>query len=235
MLKGHESIVSDVGFSPDSHSLVSASFDRSVRIWKIRDGSSKVLPVTSSPVSFFSVLFSPDGRYIAAGNYDKSLRIWDSRTHRLVAEWRGHTGCVWCTVFTPDGKGLMSGSDDGTVKWWDVSLLGNRNDEKDFPLVRSFLGHGVRLILLSSHVDREPFVTQGSVFSIAFFPDNAQWMATGSIDESVRVWDTESGACQLTLEGHKDWVRRVDISRTQNLLATTGHDGHVTVWKYNQL
>ena len=52
----------------------------------------------------------------------------------------------------------QSGSYDKTVKYWDVTLLGNRqvsmgtivNKEQGFPLVRSFLGHRVRSLLLLS-------------------------------------------------------------------------------------
>lgn len=157
MLKGHKYIVQEVAFSPDGRSLVSASADRSVRIWRLRDGSSKVLPVIGSPRAFTSVAFSPDGRYIGAGNFDRSLWIWDSRTRRLVAKWWGHTFSVSCTEFTPDGKGLISGSSDNTVKYWDLGLLGNRrgvstvNEEQSLPLVRSLLGHDVRYICLLSH------------------------------------------------------------------------------------
>ena len=156
MLKGHKNIVSNVALSFNGRSLVSASYDRSVRIWNIRDGSSKILPVTGSPEDFLSIVCSPDGRYIAAGNSDNSIWIWDSRTHRLVVKWWGHKNWVWCMVFTPDGKGFMSGGSDETVKYWDVSSLGNRqalstgmvlNEEDGFPLVRSFLGHSVRSVL----------------------------------------------------------------------------------------
>ena len=152
-------MITSLAFSPNGRSLVSASTDQSARIWNIRDGSSKVLPVTGLPGYFMSVIFSPDGRYVAAGNFDHSLCIWDSRTHRLVAKWWGHTNSVWCTEFTPDGNGLISGGLDMTLKYWDVSLLGNRqgvstgtvvNEERGFPEVQSFLGHYVRCLLLLS-------------------------------------------------------------------------------------
>ena len=163
MFKGHKSGVNNIDFSPDCHSLVSASDDKTVRIWNIRDGSSMVLPVTGSPSYFISVVFSPDGRYVAAGNVGKSLWIWDSRTHRLVAKWWGHTSGVWCIKFTPDSNGLISGGSDRTVKFWDISLLGDLqgvasgtvvNEEQCFPLLRSFSGHDVRCaLLLSRNVD----------------------------------------------------------------------------------
>ena len=78
-------------------------------------------------------------------------------------------------------------------------------------------------------------VIQHCVYAIALFPDDAQWIVTGSYDKSVRIWDTESGVCQLMLEGHIDWVRAVDVNRTQSFLVTAGDDGYVTVWKYKVL
>ena len=75
--------------------------------------------------------------------------------------------------------------------------------------------------------------TQGGVYSVALFPDNAPWIVAGSCDRSVRVWDTESGVCLLTLQGHMDRVLEVDVS--QNFLATAGEDGYLAVWKYKLL
>ena len=157
MFKGHKNVVNGIVFTPDGHSLISGSDDRSVRIWNMRDGSSKALPVTGTPSIFLSVAISPNRRYIAGGNWDHSLWIWDSRTHNLVAKWCGHTGCVWCTEFTPDGKGLMSGSSDATVNHWDVSTLGIQqgvstglagNGEHGFPEIQRFQESDVRFFTL---------------------------------------------------------------------------------------
>ena len=153
VFKRHRNEVNSIAFSPDGRSLVSGSDDGSVRIWNIRDGSSKELPVTYDAGYFFSVVFSPDGRNIAAGNMEHSLWLWDSRTHKLVANWEGHSDSVWCVEFTPDGKGLISGSADKTVKYWDVSSLGIHEaisgketvvPGHSLPLIRTFSGHTVR-------------------------------------------------------------------------------------------
>ena len=242
ILKGHTNAINRLAFSPNGRSLASAADDQSARIWNIFDGSSKVLPLTESAASFLAVAFSPDGRYIAAGDLNGTLYIWDSRTLRLVVKCWGYTSnVVWCAEFTSDGKGLMTGDSENTVKCWDVSFLANRQrvstavvNEESFPLARSFLGHDVRCNLLwFRNVDRETFVSQDYVCSVALFPENSRWMVSGSADISVRVWDTENGVCQLTLRGHTELVRRVDASR--DFLATSSHDGNVTVWKYEQV
>ena len=156
ILKGHKHAVYSIAFSPNSRSLVSASADGSVRIWNIRDGSSKVLPVIGLPSYFVSVVFSPDGRFVAAGNLGYTLWIWDSRTYRLVAMWKGRMDTVWCIEFTPDGTSLICAAFNGTVKYWDVSSLGNRRGvstgtiEEGFPEVVMFLGQDVGCVLLLS-------------------------------------------------------------------------------------
>ena len=120
LFKSHTSDINRLAFSPTGRSLVSASFDHSVRLWSIRDGSSK----TAKYKDYFgSAAFHPGGRYFAAGNNDLVVRIWDAQTMRLVTSWRGHGGCVWCMDFTPDGKGLVCGSTDEVLKYWDVSSL----------------------------------------------------------------------------------------------------------------
>ena len=154
MFKAQHFGVYDVVFSPNGRSLASASVHQSVQIWNIHDGSSRVL---GSNNQFLSVTFSPDGRYVAAGDYWGSLWIWDSRTHTLVAKWRGHTNSVLCIGFTPDGNGLVSGGSDHAIKYWDVRSRGNRqgvslgtigNREEGFPEMRTFLGHSVRRVFL---------------------------------------------------------------------------------------
>ena len=153
MFKPHRNLL-HFAFSPDGRSLVSG-FD-GCSVFNIRDGSPKELTVTDHACYFLSVVFSPDGKYIAAGDWRCSLWIWDSRTHKVVANWRGHSDPVRLVEFTPDGKGLMSGSMDRTVKYWDVSSLGIYgaapgrrvvNPEHLFPLIRTFSVHNVRLYL----------------------------------------------------------------------------------------
>ena len=245
VFKGHTNEVNGIAFSPDGRSLVSGSDDHSVRVWNIRDGSSKRLPGTDGAGYFLSVVFRFDGRFIAAGGSRNSLWIWNSRTRKLVANWKGHNGWVWCVKFTPDGKGLMSGSVDGTVKYWDVSSLGIHEATSgrgtvvpghSFPLIRCFSGHNVRFhfYFIACRLSRYLHL-QAIVLSIAFFPNNNEWIITSSQDNTVRVWDIRTGLWQLVVQGHRDTVREVDISKAENLLATASVDQHVTLWRYEVL
>ena len=145
--KGHTSIVSAVDFSPDGRFLVSASWDCTVRLWRIRDGTSKKL---SDDASFFdSVVFSPLGRYVISGNNDGFVRIWNACTLKLAEKWKGDAGIVWCVNLANDGErldGLVTGGDDMTLKYWDASSfrdLDTRSMEEKKEILR-FEGHTVR-------------------------------------------------------------------------------------------
>ena len=107
----HRNVVYSLNFSPNGRYIVSCSIHARVLIWRLRDGSSRVL-TPNNVYSPFSVRFSPDGRYVASGNSGGKLVIWNVRTGNLVASWWGHSSIVTSLVFTPDGKRLLSGSWD---------------------------------------------------------------------------------------------------------------------------
>src|SRR5260221_5565888 len=87
----HGSYITALHFSPNGQCVVACSRG-TVRIWRLRDGSSRVIPA----LVFYpwSVRFSTDGRHIAAGcsldiNHQQAF-IWGVRTGKLVASWQGY-------------------------------------------------------------------------------------------------------------------------------------------------
>ena len=121
MFKEHMGDVFSLTFSPDGRFLVSGSYDDSVRIWRLRDGSS--LELLDNALGYFSVCLSPDGQHIAAANSDKSLRVWSTRTGKLMDKWLAHAESAHCVAFTSDGRGIVSGSNDKTIKYWDITSI----------------------------------------------------------------------------------------------------------------
>ncbi|KAL8299267.1 hypothetical protein RB593_009250 [Gaeumannomyces tritici] len=68
-----------------------------------------------------------------------------------------------------------------------------------------------------------------SVFSVAFSPDG-QRLASGSDDNTVKLWDAATGACLQTLEGHNYSVSSVAFSPDGQRLASGSWDETVKLW-----
>ncbi|THC87732.1 hypothetical protein EYZ11_012821 [Aspergillus tanneri] len=67
------------------------------------------------------------------------------------------------------------------------------------------------------------------VFSVAFSLDGGL-LASGSSDNTVRLWDPITGTLQQTLEGHSDWVRSVTFSPDGRLMASASSDNTIRLW-----
>ncbi|KAF2487373.1 WD40-repeat-containing domain protein [Neohortaea acidophila] len=92
ILKDHVSAVMDVEFSPTGEELVSASYDRSIRLWKRNEGHSRDVYHTNRMQRVFSCCWTPDNQYVLSGSDDGNVRLWRanaaSRSHIKTARER---------------------------------------------------------------------------------------------------------------------------------------------------
>ena len=72
----------------------------------------------------------------------------------------------------------------------------------------------------------------GWVNSVAFSPDGTT-LASGSGDETIRLWDANTGRHLRTLTGHTGWVRSVAFSPDGNTLASGSGDDTIRLWNAN--
>jgi hypothetical protein len=115
----HEGIVRYAEFSPDGSRIVTASYDKTARVWDARTGLALTRPIQHADwVS--SAHFSPDGLRVVTASRDKTARVWDAATGIAITAPMEHQEGVNSARFSPDGLLVATASWDKTARVWDA-------------------------------------------------------------------------------------------------------------------
>jgi WD40 repeat protein len=201
VLRGHQSSVESVAFSPGGDRIVSGSRDHTLRLWDAASGA-EVAVLRGHKKIVNSVAFSPGGDRIVSGSRDDTVRVWDATSGAEVAKLHEHESWVNSVAFSPGGDRIVSGSRDQTVRIWDAAS-------------------GEGLAVLRGH--------ESSVMSVAFSP-GGDLVASGSLDQTVRLWDVQSGAELAVLSGHVSEVHSVAFSPGGDRIVSGSRDDTARVW-----
>ena len=167
VLAGHTGPVYAVAFHPtDPKVLVSASQDKTARIWDIPEGKMKFEMKGHTDI-VDTIAFSPDGKSLATAGADKAVKLWNPADGKELKALGVHDGSVYSVAFSPDSKLLASAGagKDNVVKIWDVK------EQKELTQLK---GH------------------EQPVTSVAF-TDN-EMIVTASMDRTIRTWTTKDAA-----------------------------------------
>jgi WD40 repeat protein/serine/threonine protein kinase/TPR repeat protein len=201
VLAGHAGVVNTAQYSPDGTRIVTASHDRTARIWDARTGIElAALTGHTDHVGFAS--YSPDGTRIVTASDDMSVRVWDARTGAQLLLLAGHRDTVSTAAYSSDGTRIVTASDDQTARIWDA---------RSGALLRVLSGHG------------------GYLYSAVFSPDGAR-IVTASDDKTARIWDARSGAQLLVLAGHDGIVLSAAFSPDGMRVVTASDDKTARIW-----
>ena len=168
--------VHSVAFNSNGTSLVSASTDKTLKVFDVQTGKER-MTLSGHTEDVYCCKYSHDSRYIISGSADKTIRVWDE-TGDEIGVLSGHEDWVTAIAFSPYSRRIVSGSRDCTLKVWD--------SEK-----------GVELASLKGH-------TKG-ILACEFTPDN-RYIVSASEDNTLKLWDAYLHTELRTMRGHTNEI-----------------------------
>src|SRR5262249_48021865 len=141
-LTGHRDWVNACRISPNGELLISASSDKTLRVWDMRSLVER-LRILGHDDAANACAFAPDGSYFVSASSDGTLKVWTTTKAREVweelavpqrkfsaAQWNEtlcpivmeHSEAVNGCDVSPDGLVIATASHDRTLKLWNAQL-----------------------------------------------------------------------------------------------------------------
>jgi len=214
--------VNALAFSQDGKMLASGGLNNpDIQLWDLNtDSNHTSFRSAGSPTT---IAFSQDDTTLISLDIFSIIR-WNVDTGRKVSDFPllnldssskdsryQKIDSYESVVLSQDGSSLATGTREGRIRVWDTTTGKRHKDLK---------GHaGVNL---SNKADI-------SILALAFSPDG-KIIASGCIDNTVQLWDTEKGSKLATLRGHKGWVTALAFSADGKTLASGDANKAIKIW-----
>uniref|UniRef100_A0A8C1RDY1 APG16-like 1 n=1 Tax=Cyprinus carpio TaxID=7962 RepID=A0A8C1RDY1_CYPCA len=243
-LTGSNAGITSIEFDSAGSYLLAASNDFASRIWTVDDYRLRHT-LTGHSGKVLSARFLLDNARIVSGSYDRTLKLWDLRSKVCMKTVFAGSSCndIVCTE-----QCVMSGHFDKKVRFWDIrsesivhelELLGrvtsldlNHDRTELLSCSRDDL---VKIIDLRSNAVRQTFNAEGfkcgSDFTRVTFSPDGSYVAAGSADGVLYIWNVLTGKLDKTLDkGHSSAINSVSWSPSGTYVASVEKGSKAVLW-----
>jgi len=205
-LHGHNHFVQDVVLSSDGQFALSASWDKTLRLWDLNTGVT-TRRFVGHTADVLSVSFSSDNRQIVSGSRDKTIKLWNTLGEcKYTITEDGHSEWVSCVRFSPNTQNpvIVSAGWDKYVKVWNQTNCKLRTNHighggyvntvtvsPDGSLCASGGKDGLTMLWDLNERKHLYSLEAGDTINALVFSPNRYWLCAAA-GPTIRIWDLES-------------------------------------------
>jgi len=253
-LRGHTAEVIDAVFSPDGKLILTESWDNMPRLWDAATGK-ELAVLTGGPLKeilWGPSKFSPDGKRVFTGDRGemgepwggraKAVRLWDVATGKEIAALRGHDSNIFSVLFSPDSSRIVTRSSDRThirdaATGEEIVMLSKSEhlfDDAFSPDSTRFktlyYTRDARKIRIRNTADGKEIATLPDPYPGIISPDLKRFITTNDKDNSIHLWDIDTGKELAVLQGHTGKVLHAAFSPDGKRVVTASDDRTARIW-----
>ena len=254
-LEGHDDLVNSAAWSPDGTRIVTASRDKTVRVWNAATGEllwsgdhvgdARTAAWSSDETQI--VTASGDEDEVCAGRQEYTVRVWGASTGTALAErpLRMCDPAGGAAFFHDATRIIVRDFNGGPTRVLNVatgeeiatmhhgSFTMNAAWSLDGTRVVTAIKDGT-VMVWNAETGAELCTLRGpdpreEVCAAAWSPDGTR-IVTGSVNRTAQVWNAATGEELATLVGHEHFVSAVAWSPDGTRIATGSYDATARVW-----
>eukprot|EP00467_Chlorarachnion_reptans_P020287 CAMPEP_0114520420 /NCGR_PEP_ID=MMETSP0109-20121206/19566_1 /TAXON_ID=29199 /ORGANISM="Chlorarachnion reptans, Strain CCCM449" /LENGTH=362 /DNA_ID=CAMNT_0001701303 /DNA_START=44 /DNA_END=1132 /DNA_ORIENTATION=- len=205
LLTGHSGPVYACKFDCTGKILASGGQDKLLFLWKVEGKCENIATIKGNGAAILDIHWHRDNEYLLTACADKNGVVFDIETREKIKRLKGHQSFVNSICGSRRGDPIVvTASDDGTSKLWDLRTRGTVREFKD---------------------EKANFPVLACCFS-----DDSTQVFTGGIDEHVKCWDIRKESVVYKLEGHRDCVTGLELSKDGRYLLSNSMDNSMISW-----
>jgi WD40 repeat protein len=237
----HDDSVTGLRFSPDGRFIGTASDDKHAWIFSAATGD-RIADLQGHTDALSGIWFSPDGSRALTASSDHTAVPW-----RLPGGVRDqtfrHDAAVVAAAFSPDGARVATADDFGIARVWEVSsgqLLTDLRGHEDGISDVHFAPGGGRLLTASHDGMARVWGEDGAILTVlrrhsqhmyrAVWSPDDRFIATGSQDRFVRLWEASTGRLVAEFGDHDNAVYDIAFSPDGAYLMSGSEDGTAHIY-----
>jgi WD40 repeat protein len=226
-----EGAISSAAFSPDHSKVVTASKDKTARLWDTRSGG-ELRVLRGHDYRVKSAVYSPDGSKVLTASLDGNAVVWDVATGTILLRLIASDLPLSRARFSPDGSRIVTVSTDGAKVWStatgaEIARYDRKNADSQTDVMSSVDGSVVTRSLVddSSLVGAPAIRTQRNEqsegLSDATISADGSLLAMASTDGQIDVLEVATGRLLSAFR---------DPSKTPIKSVSFSHDGkHIVI------